>query len=187
MITRWQRSRAERALADALPEAARAIARGVAAGLPVADALDRGADAIDGPAVDLLRTCAAALQSGHAPQSALAPIAAIPGGVVLVGAIELHQELGGDLVASLFAIAEGLADRERMRLEAAAATAQARLAARVIPLAPIVSIGFLALFARPALVALFTTPPGLALLGVAAGLTGLALLLLRRIAHGVGL
>jgi Flp pilus assembly protein TadB len=107
--------------------------------------------------------------------------------MVLVGTIELHQELGGDLVASLAAVAEGLADRERLRLEAEVATAQARLAARIVPLAPVVSLGFLGALAPSALAALFTTAPGLAILGVSAGLTCVALFLLRRIARAVGL
>ena len=125
-------------LARTLPEIARALARCCAAGLPIADAFDRAADAVDEVAIELLRTCAAGLHSGAATRSALAPLLVVPGGTVLVGTIELHQELGGDLVASLAAVAEGLADRERLRLEAEVATAQARLAARIVPLAPVV-------------------------------------------------
>ncbi|MSO46621.1 MAG: hypothetical protein EXQ67_00830 [Thermoleophilia bacterium] len=174
-------------IAQTLPEVARALARCCAAGLPIADAFERAADAVDEVVVDLLRTCAAGLRSGAATRSALAPLLAVPGGSVLVGTIELHQELGGDLVASLAAVAEGLADRERLRLEAEVATAQARLAARIVPLAPVVSLGFLTVLAPSALAALFTTGPGLVIIGVAAGLTGIALLLLRRIARAVGL
>ena len=174
-------------LARTLPEIARALARCCAAGLPIADAFDRAADAVDEVAVDLLRACAAGLRSGAATRSALAPLLPVPGGTVLVGTIELHQELGGDLVASLAAVAEGLADRERLRLEAEVATAQARLAARIVPLAPVVSLGFLGVLAPSALAALFTTAPGLAILGVSAVLTCVALFLLRRIARAVGL
>lgn len=175
------------ARARTLPEIARALARCCAAGLPIADAFDRAADAVDEAAVEMLRTCAARLRSGDATLSALAPLLAVPGGSVLVGTIELHQELGGDLVASLAAVAEGLADRERLRLEAEVATAQARLAARIVPLAPVVSLAMLGVLAPASLATLFTTGPGIAILGVAAGLTGIALLLLRRIARAVGL
>ena len=174
-------------LARTLPEIARALARCCAAGLPIADAFDRAADAVDEVAIELLRTCAAGRRSGVATRSALEPLLMVPGGTVLGGTIELHQELGGDLVASLAAVAEGLADRERLRLEAEVATAQARLAARIVPLAPVVSLGFLGVLAPSALAALFTTPPGLAILGVSAGLTCIALFLLRRIARAVGL
>ena len=175
------------AIARDLPDVARAIARACAAGLPVSEAVARAGDAVDDDAALLLHGCADALRAGDATRSALAPLAAVPGGMLIVGAIELHDELGGDLVASLFAIAEGLADRERMRLEAKAATAQARLAARVVPLDPVASIGFLAILAPSACVALVTTAPGLAILTVAATLTGVALLALRRISRGIGL
>ncbi|MFM9123830.1 MAG: hypothetical protein ACKOSO_01320, partial [Actinomycetota bacterium] len=110
-----------------------------------------------------------------------------PGGRAVGGAIERHADLGGDLVASLFAVAEGLADRERLRLEARAQTAQARIAARAIPLAPLASLALLGVLAPSALGALVTTAPGLAVLAVAGGLTLVALVLLRRIAAGVGL
>ena len=183
----WATEQTSSVLARTLPEVARALARCCAAGLPIADAFERAADAVDEVIVDLLRTCAAGLRSGVTTRSALAPLLSIPGGSVLVGTIELHQELGGDLVVSLAAVAEGLADRERLRLEAEVATAQARLAARIVPLAPVVSMGFLGVLAPAALGALFTTGPGLVLLGVAAGMTGLALVMLRRIARSVGL
>ncbi len=175
------------AVARELPDAARAIARACAAGLPVSEAVARAGDAVEDTAAVLLHDCAEALRAGQSTRSALAALAAVPGGVLIVGAIELHEELGGDLVSSLFAIAEGLADRERMRLEAKAATAQARLAARVVPLAPLASIGFLAVLAPSACVALFTTVPGLGMLGAASLLTAVALFALHRISTGIGL
>lgn len=186
-MPRWARSSGDDGLAEQLPEIARAIARGSAAGLPLAVAVDRAADAVEAPTAAVLRACAAALHAGHPTRSALAAVEAAPGGSVLVGAIELHHELGGDLVASLAAIAEGLADREHLRLEARAATAQARLAARVVPLAPLASLAFLGVLAPEAIVALATTPAGLGISGVAAGLTVVALILLRQIAREVGL
>ena len=187
-VLRRRRERATRAaLTRDLPELARAIARCCAAGLPLADALARAGDAVADEGAVLLREAAEAVRAGHSTHSALAPIGALPGGALLVGAIELHGEVGGDLVASLSAIAEGLADRERLRLEAHAATAQARVAAKFVPLAPVVSLGFLAILAPDALVSLVSTVPGLTILGVAGGLTGLALLILRQIAREVGL
>ncbi len=170
-----------------LPEIARALARGCAAGLPVPEAVGRAQAAVDDASGLLLAACAARLAAGDPTRVALDPIAARPGGMAIVGAIELHAELGGDLVASLFAVAEGLADRERLRLEARAQTAQARIAARAIPLAPLASLGLLGVLAPAALTALLTTGLGLGVLAVAGGLTLVALVLLRRIAAGAGL
>lgn len=106
---------------------------------------------------------------------------------MLAGAIELHQELGGDLVASLMGLAEGLADRERLRLEARAATAQARIAARIVPLAPVASLVMLLAIAPGAAHALLASAPGLLIIGAAGAMTALAVVLLRRIAAGAGL
>jgi Flp pilus assembly protein TadB len=170
-----------------LPEIARALARGCAAGLPVPEAVSRAQTVVDDASGLLLAECAVRLAAGDPTRAALDPIAARPGGLAIVGAIELHTELGGDLVASLFAVAEGLADRERLRLEARAQTAQARIAARAIPLAPLVSLGLLGVLAPAAVTALVTTGLGLAVLAVSGGLTLVALVLLRRIAAGVGL
>ena len=173
--------------AECLPDVARALARGFAAGLPLVDAFARGADGIDGAGGVAMRLCADALRAGHPTRAALQSLEAVDGGRILVGAIELHQELGGDLVASLSGLAEGLADRERLRLEARAATAQARIAARIVPLAPIASLAMLLVIAPASAHALLVTPPGVAIIGVASVMTGLAVMVLRRIAHGAGL
>lgn len=170
-----------------LPDVARVLARGTSAGLPLSDALARGADALDGELAIAMRRAAADLRAGHPTRAALRPLEQRPGGVLLVGAIELHHELGGDLVASLAGIAEGLADRERLRLEARAATAQARIAARIVPLAPLGSLLMLAVVAPGAAAALLTAPVGLAIVGIAATVTAVAMVLLRRIAQGAGL
>jgi tight adherence protein B len=166
-----------------LPDVARVLARGTSAGLPLSDALARGADALDGELAIAMRRAAADLRAGHPTRAALRPLEQRPGGVLLVGAIELHHELGGDLVASLAGIAEG----ERLRLEARAATAQARIAARIVPLAPLGSLLMLAVVAPGAAAALLTAPAGLAIVGIAATVTAVAMVLLRRIAQGAGL
>ena len=175
------------AVGDCLPDVTRALARGIAAGLPLVDALSRGAEAVDVAGADSMRRCADGLRAGHAPRVALQPLEAFAGGRMLIGAIELHQELGGDLVASLTGLAEGLADRERLRLEARAATAQARMAARIVPVAPLASLLLLVAIAPASGRALLTTAPGLAIIGTSGAMTVLAVVLLHRIARGAGL
>ena len=170
-----------------LPDVARALARGTAAGLPLSDAFARGADAVDSEGGAAMRHCADALRAGHPTSVALQSLETFPGGRMLVAAIDLHQELGGDLVASLMGLAEGLADRERLRLEARAATTQARIAARIVPLAPVGSLVMLLAIAPGSARVLLGSPPGLALIGVAGAITAVAVVLLRRIARSAGL
>ena len=81
--------------------------------------------------------------------SALAPFSAASGGALVAGAVVLHEELGGDLARGLHALADGLADRARLEGELRAVTAQARLAARLVPLVPVAAAGMLAV-ASPA-------------------------------------
>lgn len=171
----------------ALPDAVRAVARGLSAGLPLEAAFRRAADALDDPTAAVMRECAAALEAGEPIASALAPLCAAPGGAIAAGAIELHGILGGDVVRSLSAIAESLADRERLRLEARAATAQARVAARIVPLAPVASLALLLVLAPGAARAILLQQAGQVMLLAAAGLAAIALLLLRRIARSAGL
>lgn len=184
-MRRLTRSRA--ADGACLPEVARALARGTAAGLPLGDAFFRGADAVDGEGGAAMRRCADELRAGHPTSVALQSLEVFPGGRMLVAAIDLHQELGGDLVASLMGLAEGLADRERLRLEARAATAQARIAARIVPLAPFGSLVMLLVVAPGSARVLLGSAAGLALIGVAGTITALAIVLLRRIARSAGL
>lgn len=178
-----RRRRRDAALARALPSIARAIARATSAGLPLSLAVERAAEAVDPASAPTLRAIAADLAGGVAPHAAFAPLASLPGGRLLVGAIGLHGEVGGDLVRSLAAIADGLAERERLQAELAAATAQARVAARAVPLAPAASLVLLGVMAPEALVELVTTRLGLGILGVAGIAIVTAHVLVRRIAR----
>ena len=174
-------------MSASMPDAARAVARGLAAGLPLADAFRRGGDAVDADTAEVMLRCARGLDDGDPLVSALAPLEDCDGGPLVAAAIDLQHELGGDLVSSLSGIAEGLADRERLRLEARAATAQARMAARIVPLAPVAALLMLLVLSPAAAGTLVASGAGLAILGVSAALTLLALVALRRIARGAGL
>lgn len=170
-----------------VPDAVRAVARGLAAGLPLGDAFRRGADAVDARTAEMMRCCCRALDDGEPLATALGPLREVDGGDVAAAAIDLHQELGGDLVAALHGVAEGLADRERLRVEARAITAQARVASRIVPLAPVAALGMLAVLAPTSARSLVTDPIGLGILVLAASMTLVALVLVRRIARGAGL
>ncbi len=172
-------------LAAQMPDAARAIARAYAAGLPFPTACRRAADSLEEPAAEALRAAAAEAESGRAHADALLPLAAAPGGELIRGAVAVNAELGGDLVRALDALAEGLDDRERLRGEIAVATAQARFAARVVPMVPPLALLMLGALSPAAVAPLATTVPGRALVGVSVVLDVAAMLLLRRIARGV--
>jgi len=187
LARRWRdrRSRDRALLAAQMPDAARAISRAYAAGLPFGTACRRAADSVEEPAAGILRRAAAEADRGRPAADALAPLAVAPGGALVRGAVAINAELGGDLVRALDALADGLDDRERLRGEIAVATAQARFAARVVPAVPPLALGMLGVLSPAAVAPLATTLAGQVLVAVSLVLDGAAVLLLQRIAGGV--
>lgn len=181
-----RRRRAQRALAAQLPDVARSLARGVAAGLPFDETCSRASAALEEPAAALLAAIAGELRAGVPATTALAPLGAASGGALVAGAVVLHEELGGDLARGLHALADGLADRARLEGELRAVTAQARLAARLVPLVPVAAAGMLAVASPASVEPLLGTAAGMAVLAASGSLTGLGLVLVRRIMAGAG-
>ncbi len=126
------------------------------------------------------------LRAGVPPPAALAPLEAASGGALVAGAVVLHEELGGDLARGLHALADGLADRARLEGELRAVTAQARLAARLVPIVPVAAAGMLAVASPASVEPLLGTPAGVAVLTASGSLTLLGLVLVRRIMAGAG-
>jgi Flp pilus assembly protein TadB len=168
---------------DDLAELARALARGLAAGLPLSTACTRGADALPPASAAALRRSGKLLAHGSGPSEAFVWAEEIDGGRVLAGALAVHAELGGDLVATLSLAAEALAERERLRAEVEVATAQARFAARVVPIVPVAALALAAVLDPSALRPLAGTAAGGAILAIAATLNAAGALLLRRMAR----
>jgi Flp pilus assembly protein TadB len=183
-LRRWRAARERRALATALPDVARALSRALAAGLPFDAAYARAADALPDEAAAVLREAARRARGGAPPAEALGALAAVEGGALVVGAVALAADLGGDVVRALAALGDGLAERERLRTEVAVATAQAAFTARIVPLVPFAAAAALWLTAPDAAAGLVASPAGEVLLAISAGMTALALWLLRRIARG---
>ncbi len=172
-------------LAAQLPDLARALARAYAAGLPLATACERAADALEEPAAGVLRSGAVAAARGRPAAEVLTPLVAVEGGALVRAAVAVCDEVGGDLVRALEAVAKALQQRERLRGEIAVATAQARFAARVVPIVPVAALGLLAVLSPTALRPLLTTPAGWLVLAASAALDLLALVVLRHIERGV--
>jgi Flp pilus assembly protein TadB len=183
-VTRIDR-RTRRAMEDALPDAARALARCYAAGLPFPVALARTADVAPDALAPVLRRATELALAGHDPVRALAGLAVIPGGRAIVAALDLHRILGGDLARALRSVADGLAAERRLVGETRVAIAQARFATRIVPTLPLVALGLEAVADPRTLGPLAATAPGRAIVIASAGLTGLALVVASRITRGI--
>ncbi len=167
-----------------LPAVARALARSLAAGLPIGPALRRAADAVDERSAAALARAADRIVAGDDPDAALHELGPGAAARLLRAAVAVNVELGGDLVHALEALAEGLADRNRLRGELEIATAQAKLTTRIVPAVPGIALATLALTDRASLRALVTTGAGLAILGISLTLTVIGLLVVNRILAG---
>ena len=167
-----------------LPTIARALARELAAGLPVGPALRRAAAAVDDSGAAALHRAAHRIEAGEEPDAALAELGSGAAARLLTAAVAINVELGGDLVEALEALAEGLADRDRLRGELEVATTQSRMTARIVPAVPAVSLAMLALTDMSSLRALVTSGPGLAILSLSLSLTVLGVLAVNRVLAG---
>lgn len=101
--------------------------------------------------------------------------------VALVAA--LHQRTGGNMAEVLERVADSVRDREELRRELKALTAQARLSRWVVTALPPVVAGAIAVINPSYIEPLFTTSTGVTLLFVAAGMLTFASLVMRAITN----
>ena len=91
----------------------------------------------------------------------------------IVMAIRIQREVGGNLAEILHTVADTLREREYLRRQVKALSAEGRLSGYILTGLPPM-IGFYMMFANPAYIRLlYTTLPGFILLGLAAVLLGL--------------
>ncbi|HMS61359.1 MAG TPA: type II secretion system F family protein [Solirubrobacteraceae bacterium] len=175
------------AAADA-PAAARALADalGAGGGLGRALALTTRDGAIGGAGRSLLAPAVAAIELGAPTAEALRELArrAGPGPwPALVAATLLHRDAGGDLARLLHGLADDLDLRARAASDARAASAQARLTARIVVALPVAGAGLGELAAPGTLAAVLAEPLARSLVAGAALLELLAFGAVRRIAR----
>jgi len=158
------------------------LAAHVAAGRTLAQAVGDVADELPEPAAGALREVDAALALGMPAGEALARLGGGDDGAALIAAVAMQLRVGGDLGALLAGMSEALLERDALRRGVEVATAQSRATARMVAAMPPLAVGGLWLIDRPALMALLSSPIGLAALAASAGLTAAGLALIGRIA-----
>jgi tight adherence protein B len=100
---------------------------------------------------------------------------------LMVMVITIQRSVGGDLPAILTTLADTMRQREEMRAEIAAATAQSRATALIITLLPIVAALLLYFVVRSYFLPMLTNPLGWFMLAIAALLLFVGNLIIRRI------
>lgn len=177
------RRRADRRVEAALPETIRVIAADLRSGGTVRSSLERVGDQ-PSPLAGDFRRIIARVELGAPLSDALARWVddrPVPGGRALAGALVLAADLGGGSATALEGLAVSVADRQAVAGELRAQSAQARVSAIVVAVAP---LGYLALTAaidRDAVGALVGSAVGRWCLAVGVGLDLVAVLWMRHI------
>ncbi len=133
-----------------------------------------------------LRTLARELELGRPTAAALEDWrarAASPGTDVLVAAMLLQQESGGDLAGLLRDLAGDLEEGRRATADARTATAQARLTARLVAGLPAAALAVTELAAPGSVGAVLAEPLPRIMAATAVLLVGAALVAVRRLAQ----
>lgn len=182
----WHRGRYRRRLDEGASAAAHALADAVAAGHSVRGALTLCGNGLAGPIGAELRTVGNELELGGETEDALdrLRLAAQSRRVdLIVAAVRVQRRSGGSLAALLRGIAATLEDHDRLDGEARAATAQARFTSVVVLLLPVGGL-LLAELVTPGIVGRMTgSAAGGWLLGAAAVLQLLGVLVIRRLSR----
>lgn len=185
-VARARGSRARRRLAEELPDALHLQAAALRAGHSVASSLNAVATELGGGLGDELKLVTRSLAMGEPLDAALA---AMQRRVVnrdvdmWVTAMLVHRITGGNLNAIISSLAQRIRQRQHLRAEVRALTAQTRLSGAVVASAPAAFFVILSITSREQMQVLFTTRLGWLLLLVGGAMQALGYLWIRRIAR----
>jgi tight adherence protein B len=167
-----------------LPRAMELIANSMKAGQSVAQSLAAVTDNAGPPVSDEFALARREIELGASIESAMNNMVKRIGSNdlrLMVMVITIQRSVGGDLPAILTTLADTMRQREEMRAEVMAATAQSRASAVIITLLPIVAALLLYFVVRDYFRPMLVNPLGWFMLAVAALLLFIGNLLIRRL------
>lgn len=167
-----------------LPRAMELIASSMKAGQSVAQSLTSVMDNAAPPVSDEFTLARREIELGASVESALQNMVRRIGSNdlrLMVMVITIQRSIGGDLPAILTTLADTMRQREEMRAEISAATAQSRATALIITLLPIVAALLLYFIVRSYFLPMLTNPLGWFMLAIAAFLLFVGNLIIRRL------
>ena len=167
-----------------LPRAMELIANSMKAGQSVAQSLSAVTDNAGPPISDEFALARREIELGASVDSALNNMVKRIGSNdlrLMVMVITIQRSVGGDLPAILTTLADTMRQREEMRAEISAATAQSRATALIITLLPIVAAFLLYFLVRDYFRPMLVNPLGWFMLAVAGLLLFVGNLIIRRL------
>ncbi len=165
--------RRQQAVAEQLPDTLQILASSLRSGYGLLRAIDMLGDQAPDPTGQEFRRMLVEVRLGRDLDDALRALArriALPDLEWVVQAIEIHREVGGDLAEVLDTVRHTVTEREQVRGQIRALTAQGRLSARILIALPIVMAGLLLLTRRAYMNELTRDPLGWAMIGLGVGL-----------------
>lgn len=181
---RNRRGKRLRAFDAALPRAMELMGNAVKAGQSVAQSLEAVAENSGAPLAEEFRVAATEVELGASVEHALENIVRRLQSnnlrlVVMV--IGITHAVGGNLPAILTTLADTMRQRDEMREEVLAATAQSRASSLIITLMPVIAGAFLFFVAPDYFAPMLTSPIGWVIIGLAAALLIAGNLIIRRV------
>jgi len=167
-----------------LPRAMELIANSMKAGQSVAQSLTAVTDNAGPPVSDEFALARREIELGASLESALNNMVKRIGSAdlrLMVMVITIQRSVGGDLPAILITLADTMRQREEMRSEILAATAQSRATALIITLLPIVAALLLYFVVRDYFRPMLVNPLGWAMLILAGFLLFVGNVIIRRL------
>jgi tight adherence protein B len=167
-----------------LPRAMDLIANSMKAGQSVAQSLGAVTENANPPVSTEFGLAQREVELGASVESALANMVRRMGSTdlrLMVMVITIQHAVGGDLPAILHTLADTMRQREEMREEIMAATAQSRASSLIITLLPLVAAVFLYFVVPDYFRPMFVNPLGWVMLALAGGLLAIGNLIIRRI------
>lgn len=167
-----------------LPRAMDLIANSMKAGQSVAQALGAVTENAGPPVSTEFGLAQREVELGASVESALGNMVRRMGSAdlrLMVMVITIQHAVGGDLPAILHTLADTMRQREEMREEIMAATAQSRASSLIITLLPVTAAVFLYFVVPDYFRPMFVNPLGWVMLAVAGGLLAIGNLIIRRI------
>ena len=183
----WVNRRAEKRLqkfSQQLPHALQLMAVSLQSGFGIMDAIRSVARDMEAPLSTEFSRILDETRAGGSFEDALERLAERMGGAdlrIVVQALTIHRQVGGDLGAILAQVAETMHEREKLRRDISSMTAQERMSATIVAMLPVFALGFF-IIAEPSLVEpLWTTKTGQMMAGIGLALEVVGFFLMRRV------
>jgi tight adherence protein B len=183
-ILKWRINRRRNQIEEALPDALDIIARSLRAGGGLLSAIDTVVEQIDGPISDELARTREEISVGLSVEDAFRDLdRRLQSGDIhiLVTAIQIQREVGGNLAEILDNVSRTIRERYQLRNEMRSITARQRLTSYLIACVPPLIVLVLALIAYDSVRPLFERTGGHIVLAIALGLELAGILMIRQL------